>query len=62
MLMSTWTKQMGYPLITVSQKIDGKKRILKLSQKRFLADGTTDEKNSLWQVGSDCFSVNNFIM
>ncbi|CAG9540352.1 unnamed protein product, partial [Cercopithifilaria johnstoni] len=48
-LMSTWTKQMGYPLLSVSQKIDGKKRILKMSQKRFLADGTVDEKNSLWQ-------------
>ncbi|VDK73005.1 unnamed protein product [Onchocerca ochengi] len=49
-LMSTWTKQMGYPLISTSQKIDGKKRILKLNQKRFLADGTVDEKNPLWQI------------
>lgn len=41
---------MGYPLVSVSQTIDGKKRTLKMSQKRFLADGTTDEKNPLWQV------------
>ncbi|KAL3989469.1 Peptidase M1 family protein [Acanthocheilonema viteae] len=49
-LMSTWTKQMGYPLVIVSQKIDGNKRILKMSQERFLADGTNDEKNSLWEI------------
>uniref|UniRef100_A0A1I7VNP8 Aminopeptidase n=3 Tax=Loa loa TaxID=7209 RepID=A0A1I7VNP8_LOALO len=49
-LMSTWTKQMGYPLVSVSQEINGKKRIIKMNQKRFLADGTTDEKNSLWQI------------
>ncbi|VIO88592.1 Peptidase family M1 containing protein [Brugia malayi] len=49
-LMSTWTKQMGYPLVSVSQKIDGRNRILRMNQKRFLADGTTDEKNSLWQI------------
>uniref|UniRef100_A0A1I8EA56 Puromycin-sensitive aminopeptidase n=1 Tax=Wuchereria bancrofti TaxID=6293 RepID=A0A1I8EA56_WUCBA len=48
--MSTWTKQIGYPLVSVSQKIDGKNRILRMSQKRFLADGTTDEKNLLWQI------------
>lgn len=49
-MMSTWTKQMGFPLVTVSQKVDGTKRTLKFSQTRFLADGGKDDVNSLWRV------------
>uniref|UniRef100_A0A158R5B1 Aminopeptidase n=1 Tax=Syphacia muris TaxID=451379 RepID=A0A158R5B1_9BILA len=49
-LMSTWTKQMGFPLVSVSQVINGNKRTLKLKQARFLADGGLDENNQLWQV------------
>ncbi|VDM46294.1 unnamed protein product [Toxocara canis] len=49
-LMSSWTKQTGFPLVSVTQRIDGKKRILKLSQTRFIADGSKDEQNLLWQV------------
>nr|AML39764.1 aminopeptidase [Haemonchus contortus]CDJ85176.1 Peptidase M1 domain containing protein [Haemonchus contortus] len=49
-LMSGWTKQMGYPVITVTDKQQGKNRILSLSQKRFIADGGEDPENSLWQV------------
>ncbi|KJH43794.1 peptidase family M1 [Dictyocaulus viviparus] len=49
-LMSGWTKQMGYPLITVTEWQQGTSRILKLSQKRFIADGGDDPENTLWQV------------
>ncbi|VDD94199.1 unnamed protein product [Enterobius vermicularis] len=49
-LMSSWTKQMGFPLVQVSQSVDGNKRTLKLKQSRFLADGGTDENDQLWQV------------
>ncbi|KHJ81160.1 hypothetical protein OESDEN_19154, partial [Oesophagostomum dentatum] len=49
-LMSGWTKQMGYPLVTVSDKQQGTSRILTLSQRRFLADGGEDTSNPLWQV------------
>ncbi|ETN76612.1 peptidase family M1 [Necator americanus] len=49
-LMSGWTKQMGYPVVTVSSKQQGTSRILTLSQRRFLADGGEDTSNSLWQV------------
>ncbi|KAK6024691.1 peptidase family M1 [Ostertagia ostertagi] len=49
-LMSGWTKQMGYPVITVSDKQKGNTRILSLSQKRFIADGGEDLQNSIWQV------------
>lgn len=41
---------MGFPLISVSQRIDGRKRIIQLKQQRFLADGGSDENNQLWQV------------
>ena len=50
-LMSSWTKQMGYPLVTVlEQKIEGNKRILKLKQHRFLSDGGKDPLESIWQI------------
>ena len=49
-IMSGWTKQMGFPVIRVSARQDGDKRILQLSQQRFLADGTKDENNTMWMV------------
>lgn len=49
-LMSSWTKQMGYPVISVSDRQQGTSRILTLSQKRFIADGGEDSENSLWEV------------
>lgn len=50
-IMSGWTKQMGFPVIRVSAKQEaGDKRVLQLSQERFLADGTKDESNTMWMV------------
>ncbi|KAI1732802.1 peptidase family m1 domain-containing protein [Ditylenchus destructor] len=49
-LMSSWTKQMGFPVVTVEQRVEGSKRILKLKQNRFIADGGEDELNSIWQI------------
>ncbi|PWA30734.1 hypothetical protein CCH79_00009263 [Gambusia affinis] len=37
-VMSSWTKQMGFPIIVVDQE-QGDNRILKLSQKKFCASG-----------------------
>lgn len=49
--MSPWTKQMGFPVVTVSEeKKADNKRIVTLSQKRFIADGTDDIDRPLWQV------------
>ncbi|XP_032890816.1 puromycin-sensitive aminopeptidase isoform X2 [Amblyraja radiata] len=45
-IMSSWTKQMGFPLIYVEEKQEGDDRILKISQKKFCASGTYG--------GSDC--------
>uniref|UniRef100_A0AC34GDP0 Aminopeptidase N n=1 Tax=Panagrolaimus sp. ES5 TaxID=591445 RepID=A0AC34GDP0_9BILA len=58
-IMSTWTKQMGFPIIKVDQKTDGEKRILKLSQSRFLADGGKDETNPSWLVPITVTSQSN---
>ncbi|CAF1256201.1 unnamed protein product [Adineta ricciae] len=41
-ILSTWTKQMGYPLLTVTQEQRGNDRLLKIEQTRFLADGSAD--------------------
>ena len=51
-VMSTWTKQKGFPLITVTESQDGDKRTLKFSQEKFLAAGdlTAEEKECLWMV------------
>ncbi|XP_048416286.2 puromycin-sensitive aminopeptidase [Stegostoma tigrinum] len=45
-VMSSWTKQMGFPLIYVEEKQQGDNRILKISQKKFCASGPF--------TGSDC--------
>lgn len=47
---------MGFPLVQVSQSVDGNKRTLKLKQSRFLADGGTDENDQLWQVSWNQFN------
>lgn len=50
-IMTTWTKQMGYPVIKVSEKQDGSNRVLSLSQEKFCADGKKQEgKQSEWMV------------
>ena len=53
-IMSGWTKQMGFPVIRVTARQEGDdKRILQLSQQRFLADGTKDENNTMWMVQNE---------
>lgn len=51
-MMSSWTLQRGHPLIFVSARTDGNKRILTLSQERFTFDGMLDdeEKQMLWKI------------
>ena len=40
-VMSTWTKQMGYPVLTVSAEFKTSQCIIKMEQKKFTADGST---------------------
>jgi puromycin-sensitive aminopeptidase len=50
-VMSTWTKQLGYPVISVEGKQDGNNRILTLTQKKFCGDGNISGFESmLWKV------------
>ncbi|CAL8125162.1 unnamed protein product [Orchesella dallaii] len=42
-VMSSWTLFKGYPVITVTSKQEGKNRILKLNQDRFLYDQSSRE-------------------
>uniref|UniRef100_A0A914HD91 Aminopeptidase n=1 Tax=Globodera rostochiensis TaxID=31243 RepID=A0A914HD91_GLORO len=50
-LMSSWTQQMGFPIVTVEDSnLNGDRRELRLKQTRFLADGGQDEAKPVWQV------------
>lgn len=51
-VMSTWTRQKGFPVITVTESQDGDNRVLKLSQEKFSASGqlSAEEKEYLWMV------------
>ncbi|XP_049807692.1 puromycin-sensitive aminopeptidase isoform X2 [Schistocerca nitens] len=51
-VMSTWTKQMGFPVVKVLSKQSGPTtRTLTLTQEKFCADGSTSECNGcLWMV------------
>jgi puromycin-sensitive aminopeptidase len=60
-IMDTWTKQMGYPLLTVEIDRDQIQPSLKISQQRFLYDHilnpSTKEKN-IWEVPVSVISEN----
>jgi len=45
-VMTTWTSQMGFPVLSVSQEQVGDKKKLKFSQRRFVADGSEEEEDS----------------
>lgn len=48
-VMSTWTKQMGFPMVEVSSEQRGSNRVLKLSQQKFCADGSQGG-DTLWMI------------
>jgi aminopeptidase N len=47
-LMRSWTKVVGYPVISAS--FDSKSGSLSLTQSRFLRDGSEDPSNPIWEV------------
>uniref|UniRef100_A0A8W8IJS7 Aminopeptidase n=1 Tax=Magallana gigas TaxID=29159 RepID=A0A8W8IJS7_MAGGI len=50
-VMTTWTKQMGYPVVKVSEKQEGSNRVLTLTQEKFCADGVQEKEGSFsWMV------------
>jgi len=48
-VMNTWTKQMGFPVISVSMEKSENLRILKVSQKKFTADGSVSEDDDKYK-------------
>ncbi|XP_078048992.1 puromycin-sensitive aminopeptidase isoform X1 [Augochlora pura] len=49
-VMSTWTEQQGFPVVTVQHRQEGNDRILTLTQKRFLAGGVEETGDSSWII------------
>nr|XP_023015706.1 puromycin-sensitive aminopeptidase-like [Leptinotarsa decemlineata] len=51
-IMSTWTTQLGFPVVKVtSRPAEGDKGvILTLTQKKFTADGTDENENHFWMI------------
>lgn len=49
-VMSTWTKQTGFPVVKVTSQQDGSNRKLTLTQEKFCADGSTTSNGSLWMI------------
>ncbi|CAF4393923.1 unnamed protein product, partial [Adineta steineri] len=57
-VLSTWTKQIGYPLLMVNQEQRGNDRLLTIEQTRFLADGTRDDSLK-WKIPIDICTKSN---
>jgi len=51
-VMSTWTSQMGFPIISLSSfetNTDGQ-TVVKLHQTKFNADGSKGKADALWKI------------
>ena len=59
-IMSTWTRQKGYPLIQVTSRQDGSSRVLTLTQEKFSLDGVLSEEDrqTQWLVPLSIISQN----
>ena len=49
-VMTTWTSQMGFPIIHVDSQRDGDKVVLTLTQEKFNADGSDSESGYMWCI------------
>lgn len=49
-VMSTWTKQMGFPVVTVSSRPTEGGVTLTLTQNKFTADGSQPSNDFLWMI------------
>lgn len=49
-VMSTWTKQMGFPVVKVNQSKTENGLLLTLSQNKFCADGIEPKEEYLWMI------------
>lgn len=60
-IMSTWTKQKGFPVIHVARRLDGSTPVLSLTQEKFSIDGvlTEQDRQALWLVPISIVSQSN---
>lgn len=59
-VMTTWTKQMGFPVLKVTQSQEGDQRVLKIAQEKFNADGKSrDGESKEWLVPVSVCTSNN---
>lgn len=49
-IMSTWVKQKGYPMLSVSISKQENKNVLSIQQEKFTANNTLPEETSLWSI------------
>ncbi|PSN57011.1 Puromycin-sensitive aminopeptidase [Blattella germanica] len=49
-VMSSWTKQMGFPVVRVINEQAGNDRKLTITQEKFCADGSTNSNGCLWMI------------
>ena len=49
-VMTTWTKQMGFPVISVKSRQEGSDRIITLSQSKFVSGKEMDVSSYFWQI------------
>ncbi|XP_037078084.1 puromycin-sensitive aminopeptidase-like [Pollicipes pollicipes] len=49
-VMSSWTRQTGYPVVSVAERQEGNARVITASQRRCLADGKPDADDQMWMV------------
>ncbi|XP_021928261.1 puromycin-sensitive aminopeptidase isoform X3 [Zootermopsis nevadensis] len=49
-VMSTWTKQMGFPVVKVTNKQIGSDRKLVITQEKFCADGSSSSSECQWLI------------
>ncbi|XP_067931273.1 puromycin-sensitive aminopeptidase-like [Watersipora subatra] len=52
-VLSTWTSQMGFPVLQVSETLEGGQRALTITQSKFCADGKSPEGDFQWMVPID---------
>jgi puromycin-sensitive aminopeptidase len=60
-IMSTWTRQKGFPVVSVNSRQDGKNRVLTVAQEKFTVDGTLSEtdQSAKWLIPISIISQNN---
>jgi len=61
-VMTTWTSQMGFPLIHVESRIEPGKKILTLTQEKFNADGSCSDDGYMWCVPVKILTSNNDVV